>query len=252
MHGSIEGDSKMQKWKLPLGLAIMMSVLALANVQPARAQQSCTELAERFDREITQSKGRRVPILQQARRISREGVELCATGHESDATALLITALEIIGVTMPDSASQPTLAERDCRELVEIIDTEARVTSKTRNDPNLAQARRIRVEGNALCNSGQQAEANALLLSAIRLISGSTMSSVLQTVIEENDCNGLLERLDKELGVGSNRRDVVNGQQARQLRSLGGAYCREGNQERANEVLVEAFRMIGRSVVLSN
>ena len=242
----------MQIWKLPLGLAIMVSVLALANVQPAQAHQSCTELAERFDREITSSKGRKVPILQQARRIKREGVELCATGHEGDATALITTALELIGVTTTDSASQPSLAERDCSELVQIIDTEARVTSKTRNDPNLAQARRIRVQGNALCISGQQAEANALLLTALRLISGSTMSSKMQTVITEQDCNNLLERLDKELGVGSNRRNVANAPQARQLRSLGGAYCKAGNQDQANEVLVEAFRMIGRSRALSN
>ena len=211
---------RMQIWKLPLGLAITMSVLALANVQPAQAHQDCTALAERFDKEITNTKGHKTAILQQARRIKREGVELCATGHDADAAALIVTALQLIGVSATDSVSEPTLAERDCRELVQIIDTQARTNSRSRNDPNLAQARRIRVEGNALCNSGQQAEANVLLLSAIRLISGSTMSSVLQTVIEKNDCNGLLERLDKELGVGSSRREVVNGPQARQLRSL--------------------------------
>ena len=243
---------RMQIWKLPLGTAMIMSVLALAHVQPVRAHQSCTELAERFDKEIVNSKGHKVPILQQARRIKREGVELCATGHGGDAAALISTALEIIGITTTGTTSQEMLAEQDCNELVQMIDAETRVTSKTRNNPNLAQARRIRVEGNALCNSGQQAEANAILLSALRLIGGSTMSTKQRSVISDKDCNGLMERLDEELGVGSKRRKVSNGVQARQLRSLAGSYCKDGNQERANEVLVEAFRMIGRSNVLSN
>ncbi len=108
------------------------------------------------------------------------------------------------------------------------------------------------MEGNALCNSGQNEEANALLVSAIRLISGSTMTSKQQTVVTGGDCNSLLARLDEELGVGSKRKKVANGPQARQLRSLAAAYCKDGDQERANEALVEAFRMIGRSSAISN
>ena len=78
------------------------------------------------------------------------------------------------------------------------------------------------------------------------------MSSKQQTVITDGDCNSLLARLDEELGTGSKRKNVANGPQARQLRWLGAAYCKDGNQERANEALVEAFRMIGRGSALSN
>lgn len=243
-------NSMMQIWKLLLGLGIMMSVLASANDQPALAHQSCTGLAEWFDEEAITSKGRRAPNFEQARRIKREGVELCATGREGDAAALLITALNMIGVATADSASPSRLAERDCSQLVEIFDTEARGGAETRKVPNVVQARRIRREGNALCRSGQQAEANALLLTALRLIGRSDMPTDLQTVIVDRDCNSLLERLDEELGGGSNARNVPNAAQAKQLRSLARAHCKEGNREQANEVLVEAFRMIGRSVAL--
>ncbi len=240
----------MQIWKLLLGLGIMMSVLAAANDQPARAHQSCTGLLEWFDEEAISSKGRRAPNLEQARRIKREGVELCATGREGDAVALLVTALHMIGVATADPAYPSTLAGLNCGELVEIFDKEARGSAKTRNVPNVAQARRIRREGDALCKSGQQAEANAVLLAALRLIGTSDMPTDLQTVITDRDCNGLLERLDKELRGGSTARNVPNAAQAKQLRSLARAHCKEGNQEQANEVLVEAFRMIGRSVAL--
>ncbi len=243
---------RMQIWKLPLGLAIIMSVLALANDQPARAHQSCTGLAEWFDEEAISNKGRRAPNLEQARRIKREGVELCATGREGDAVALLVTALHMIGVTTTDSASPSTLAGRDCSQLGEIFDTEARISAKTRNVPNVAQAQRIRREGNALCKSGRQAEANALLLTALRLIGTSDMPTKLQTVITGKDCNSLLERLDEELAGGSKGRNVPNAVQAKQLRSLAIRHCKDGHQEQANELLVEAFRMIGRSVALSS
>ncbi len=242
----------MQIWKLLLGLGIMMSVLAAASDQPARAHQSCTALAEWFDEEAISSKGRRISNLEQARRIKREGVELCATGREGDAAALLIAALHMIGVATADSAYPSTLAGRDCSELVEIFDIEARGSAKTRNVPNVAQARRIRREGNALCRSGQQAEANAVLLAALRLIGTSDMPTDLQTVITDRDCNSLLEQLEEELRGGSRARNVPNAAQAKQLRSLAKAHCKDGNQEQANEVLVEAFRMIGRSVALSN
>jgi hypothetical protein len=228
----------------------MMSVLAAANDQPARAHQSCTRLAEWFDEEAISSKGRRAPNFGQARRIKREGVELCATGREGDAVALLITALHMIGVATADSASPSTLAERDCSQLVEIFDAEARGSAKTRNVPNVAQARRIRREGNALCKSGQKEEANAVLLAALRLIGTSDMPADLQTVITNRDCNSLLEQLEEELRGGSRVRYVPNAGQAKQLRSLARAHCKEGNQEQANEVLVEAFRMIGRSMAL--
>ncbi len=76
------------------------------------------------------------------------------------------------------------------------------------------------------------------------------MPTDLQTVITDRDCNSLLERLDQELRGGSNARMVPNAAQAKPLRSLARAHCKEGNQEQANEVLVEAFRMIGRSVAL--
>ncbi len=241
----------MQIWKLLLGLGIMMSVLAVTSDQPARAHQSCTGLAEWFDEEAIRSKkGSRISNLEQARRIKREGVELCATGREGDAVALLVTALHIIGVATADSASPSILAERDCGQLVEIFDAEARGSAKTRNVPNVAQARRIRREGNALCKSGLQAEANAVLLAALRLIGTSDMPTDLQTVIRDRDCNSLLERLEDELRGGSTARNVPNAAQAKQLRSLARAHCKDGHQQQANEVLVEAFRMIGRSVAL--
>ncbi len=216
-----------QIWKLLLGLGIMMSVLAAANDQAARAHQSCTGLAEWFDEEAISSKGRRAPNFEQARRIKREGVELCATGREGDATALLIASLHMIGVATADSASSSTLAERDCSELVDIFDIEARGGAKTRNVPNVAQAGRIRREGNALCKSGQQAEANELLLAALRLIGRSDMPTDLQPVITDRDCNSLLERLGEEL---SRVRNVPNAAQAKQLRSLARVHCKEGNQ----------------------
>ncbi len=103
-------NSMIQIWKLALGLGIMISMLVAANDQPARAHQSCTGLAEWFDEEAISSKGRRAPNFEQARRIKREGVELCATGREGDAVALLVTALHIIGVATADSAS-PSTAE---------------------------------------------------------------------------------------------------------------------------------------------
>ena len=68
-------------------------------------------------------------------------------------------------------------------------------------------------------------------------------------MITDSDCNSLLERLEEELR-GSARSRVPNAPQAKRLRRLARAYCKEGNQEQANEVLVEAFRMIGRSVAL--
>ncbi len=240
----------MKIWKLLLGLGIMMSVLAAASDQPARAHQSCTGLVEWFDEEAISSKGRKAPNLEQARRIKREGVELCATGREGDAAALLVTALHMIGVATADSASTSMLAERDCGQLVEIFDAEARGSAKTRNVPNVAQARRLGREGDALCKSGQQAEANAILLAALRLIGTSDMPTGLQTVITDSDCNSLLERLDDELRGGSTARNVPNAGRAKQLRSLARAHCNDGYQEQANEVLVEAFRMIGRSVAL--
>ena len=89
-----------------------------------------------------------------------------------------------------------------------------------------------------------------MLLAALRMIGTSDMPTDLQTVIRDKDCNSLLERLDEELRGGSRSRMVPNAPQARQLRRLAVQYCREGNQEQANEVLVEAFRMIGRSVAL--
>ncbi len=73
------------------------------------------------------------------------------------------------------------------------------------------------------------------------------MPTNLQPVITDRDCNSLLEGLEEEL---SRVRNVPNAAQAKQLRSLARVHCKEGNQEQANEVLVEAFRMIGRSVGL--
>ena len=243
----------MQPWRLALGLGIMVFALVAANDQPARAHQSCMALAERFDQEAISNKGRRAPNLEQARRIKREAVELCATGREGDATALLTTALKMIGVSLTDAPTAPAgLAERDCNELIEIFDREALGSAKTRNVPNVAQARRIRSEGVALCKSGQQEEANAVLLAALRMIGTSDMPTNLQTVIKDGDCNSLLERLEEELRGGTRARNVPNASQARQLRSLARAHCKEGNQEQANEVLVEAFRMIGRSAAVPN
>ncbi len=72
MHAITGRNSRMQIWKLPLGLAIIMSVLALANDKPARAHQSCTALAEWFDEEAISSKGRRASNLAQARRVLSE------------------------------------------------------------------------------------------------------------------------------------------------------------------------------------
>lgn len=115
----------MQIWKLALGLGIMISMLVVVSDQAARAHQSCMALAEWFDEEAISSKGRRAPNLEQARWIKREGVELCATGREGDAAALLIAALHMIGVATADSAYPSTLAGRDCSELVEIFDIEA-------------------------------------------------------------------------------------------------------------------------------
>ena len=119
----------MQIWKLALGLGVMVSVLVVVSDQAARAHQSCVALAEWFDEEAISSKGRRAPNLEQARRIKREGVELCATGREGDAAALLVTALHMIGVATADSAYPSTLAGLDCSELVEIFDIEARGSS---------------------------------------------------------------------------------------------------------------------------
>ncbi len=241
---------RIQIWKPSLGLAVIIGVLAVANDQPAEAHQSCTALAEWFDEEAISSKGRRAPNLEQATRIKREGVELCATGREGDATALLTAALKMIGVRTAEPASPSTPVERDCSELVEIFDVEARGGSSTRAVPNVAQAQRIKREGNALCKSGQEEEAKALLLAALRMIGTSDMPTELQTVIRDNDCNSLLERLDEELRGGSGSRMVPNAPQAGQLRRLAVQHCKDGNQEQANEVLVEAFRMIGRSVAL--
>ena len=238
-----------QVWKVGLGLAVMMGALAAAIDQPARAHQDCAALAEKFDAEAIDSKGRRAPNLAQARRLKREGVELCATGREGDATVVLTTALHMIGVPTADSANPSTLAWRDCKELVEIYDREARGSAKVRNVPNVAQARRIRREGVALCKAGRKAEANGLLLAALRMIGTSDMPTDLQTVITDRDCNSLLERLEEELR-GSARSRVPNAPQAKRLRRLARAHCRDGNHAQANEVLVEAFRMIGRSVAL--
>jgi len=245
-----KGTRAVHIWKLPLGLGIMISLLVLVSDQAARAHRSCTGLAEWFNEEAISNKGRRAPNLEQARRIKREGVELCATGREGDAAALLVTALHMIGVPTADPAYPSTLADRDCSELVEIFDIEARGSAKTRNVPNVAQAQRIKREGKALCKSGQQAAANVVLLAALRLIGTSDMPTDLQTVITDRNCNSLLERLEGELRGGSRARNVPNAAQAKQLLSLARAHCKEGNREQANEMLVEAFRMIGRSVAL--